>query len=53
MSMSVGILVAMTAIIFLFRFPKEIEVIIIPGLAVAALAYALGHWIEGRYMEPK
>jgi SSS family solute:Na+ symporter len=52
-SMSVGILVAMIAIIFLFRFPKEIEVIIIPCLAVAVLAYALGHWIEGRYMEPK
>jgi SSS family solute:Na+ symporter len=47
MSMSVGILVAMIAIIFLIRFPKEIEVIIIPSLAVAVLAYALGHWIEG------
>ena len=47
MSMSVGILVAMIAIIFLFVFPGEIEVIIIPGLGAALLAYALGHWIEG------
>ena len=47
MSMSVGILVAMVAIIFLFVFPGEIEVIIIPGLGAALLAYALGHWIEG------
>jgi len=47
MSMSVGILVAMIAIIFLFVFPGEIEVIIIPGLGAALLAYVLGHWIEG------
>jgi SSS family solute:Na+ symporter len=47
MSMSVGILVAMIAIIFLFVFPGEIEVIIIPGLGAAVLAYILGHWIEG------
>jgi hypothetical protein len=29
----------------MFRFPNEIEVIIIPGLVVAVLAYALGHWM--------
>lgn len=46
-SMSVGILVAMMAIIFLFVFPGEIELIIIPGLGAALLAYVLGHWIEG------
>ncbi|MGD2094624.1 MAG: sodium:solute symporter family protein [Phycisphaerales bacterium] len=45
LSMSAGVLVAMIAIIFMFRFPNEIEVIIIPGLVVAVLAYALGHWM--------
>jgi SSS family solute:Na+ symporter len=47
LSMSAGILVAMIAIVFMFRFPNEIEVIIIPGLIVAIMAYALGHWIQG------
>jgi len=45
-SMSVGIIVAMVAIIFLFVFPGQIEVIIIPGLAAGLLAYLLGHWLE-------
>jgi SSS family solute:Na+ symporter len=47
-SMSVGIIVAMVAIIFLFVFPRQIEVIIIPGLAAGLLAYLLGHWLAPR-----
>ena len=46
-SMSVGIIVAMVAIVFLFVFPGQIEVVIIPGLAAGLLAYLLGHWLEG------
>jgi SSS family solute:Na+ symporter len=53
LSMSAGVFVAMIAIIFMFRFPDEIEVIIIPGLVVAVLAYAMGHWIGTVQKEPK
>lgn len=46
LSMSVGILIAMIAIIFMFRYPNEIEVIIIPGIVVAVFAYVVGYWID-------
>jgi SSS family solute:Na+ symporter len=48
LSMGVGTLVAMIAIVFLFVFPSAIKtsVIIVPALGAALLAYALGHWIE-------
>ena len=48
LSMGVGTLVAMIAIMFFFIFPSIIDVpaIIIPALGSSLLAYALGHWIE-------
>lgn len=48
LSMGVGTLVAMIAIIFFFIFPLIIDVpaIIIPALGSALLAYAAGHWIR-------
>jgi SSS family solute:Na+ symporter len=48
LSMGVGTLVAMIAIMFFFIFPSIIDVpaIIIPALGSALLAYALGHWIQ-------
>jgi SSS family solute:Na+ symporter len=47
LSMGVGTLVAMIAIMFFFIFPSIIDVpaIIIPALGSALLAYILGHWI--------
>jgi SSS family solute:Na+ symporter len=47
LSMGVGTLVAMIAVAVLLLFPSAIEtsVIIVPALAAALLAYALGHWI--------
>ncbi len=47
LSMGVGTVVAMIAIICLFVFPSLIDVpaIIIPALGAALLAYILGHWI--------
>lgn len=47
LSMGVGTLVAMIAVVLLLLFPSAIEtsVIIVPALAAALLAYALGHWI--------
>jgi len=55
LSMGVGTVVAMIAIMFLFIFPSAIEtsVIIIPALGAALLAYVLGHWIEKAYEERK
>jgi len=48
LSMGMGTLVAMIAIVLLFVFPSAIKssVIIVPALLTAMLAYALGHWIE-------
>jgi SSS family solute:Na+ symporter len=48
LSMGVGTLVAMIAIMCLFILPSIIKVpaIIIPALASALVAYFLGHWIE-------
>jgi len=47
LSMGVGTIVAMIAIIFLFIFPSiKVPAIIIPALGAALLAYVLGHWIE-------
>jgi SSS family solute:Na+ symporter len=48
LSMGVGTLVAMIAVMFFFIFPSIIDVpaIIIPALGSALLAYILGHWIE-------
>ena len=50
LSMGVGTLVSVIAIIFMFVFPSIIDVpaIIIPALGSALLAYVLGHWIEGK-----
>ncbi len=47
LSMGVGTVVSMIAIICLFVFPSLIDVpaIIIPALGAALLAYILGHWI--------
>ena len=47
LSMGVGTVVAMIAIICLFVFPSLIDVpaIIIPALGAALLAYLVGHWI--------
>jgi SSS family solute:Na+ symporter len=47
LSMGVGTLVAMIAVVLLLLFPSAIEtsVIIVPALAAALLAYGLGHWI--------
>jgi SSS family solute:Na+ symporter len=48
LSMGVGTIVAMIAIMFLFIFPSVVDVpaIIIPALGAALLAYVLGHWLE-------
>ena len=48
LSMGVGTLVAMIAVMFFFIFPSIIDVpaIIIPALGSALLVYILGHWIE-------
>jgi SSS family solute:Na+ symporter len=48
LSMSVGTVAAVVAVIFLFVFPSVVDVraIIIPALGAALLAYVLGHWIE-------
>lgn len=48
LSMGVGTLVAMIAIVCFFIFPSIIDVpaIIIPAIGAALLAYALGHWIR-------
>jgi SSS family solute:Na+ symporter len=48
LSMGVGTVVAMIAVICLFVVPSLIDVqaIIIPALGAGLLAYLLGHWIE-------
>ena len=50
LSMGVGTVVAVIAIMFMFIFPSIIDVpaIIIPALGSALLAYVLGHWMESR-----
>ena len=50
LSMIVGTVVSMVAIIFLFVFPEAVgvQVIIVPALAAALLAYAFGHWVGAR-----
>jgi SSS family solute:Na+ symporter len=55
LSMGVGTVVAMIAVICLFVFPSLIDVpaIIIPALGAALLAYLLGHWIEKSHEESK
>jgi Na+/proline symporter len=54
LSMGVGTVVAMIAVICLFVFPSLIDVpaIIIPALGAGLLAYLLGHWIERVRREP-
>ena len=46
-SMGVGTIVAMSAIVLLFIFPSIIKApaIIVPALGAALLAYVLGHWL--------
>jgi len=48
LSMGVGTVVAMIAVICLFVFPSLIDVpaIIIPALGAGLLAYVVGHWID-------
>jgi SSS family solute:Na+ symporter len=55
LSMGVGTVVAMIAVICLFKYPSLIDVpaIIIPALGAALLAYLLGHWIEKVRQESK
>jgi len=55
LSMGVGTVVAMIAVICLFVFPSLIDVpaIIIPALGAGLLAYLLGHWIEKVRQERK
>jgi SSS family solute:Na+ symporter len=50
LSMTVGTVVSMIAIIFLFVFPEAVgvQVIIVPALAAALAAYACGHWMGTR-----
>jgi len=50
LSMAVGTVVSMIAIIFLFAFPEAVgvQVIIVPALGAALLAYAFGHWMGAR-----
>ena len=55
LSMGVGTLVAMIAVICLFVFPSLIDVpaIIIPALGAGLLAYVVGHWIAKIRQERK
>jgi len=50
LSMAVGTVVAIVAIIVLFAFPEAlgVSVIIVPALAASLLAYLLGHWMAAR-----